>query len=324
MNEVLNQDEIDALLKGVNDGAVVTDGAAAAPAADVQPFDLAAQGAAGLAGLSGLEMVNERVTRQLTTDLGNMLRREVKVGPATLQRVRYGDYVQALPAPASLNLVRLSPLRGTALCLLDPQLVYALVDTFFGGSGRQTEGAAREFTRTETRVVQMVLAKFHAALKSAWAPLQPIEIEPLRTEINPHHAGIAAAVEQVLVTSWRIDIGGAGGALQLTLPYAALEPLREKLSGGGREAPAPDPRWTHSLRDEIEDAEVELVPVVGRASLTVGKLVDLQPGDVIPCDFDGQVTVYAEGVPLLRGSYGVSRGQQAIKVASRLSTRRAH
>lgn len=323
MNEILNQEEIDALMKGVNEGAVPLAGDVDLPVAgDVQPFDLARQGA-GLTGLPALEMVNERLVRQLTADLGHMLRREVNVGAATLQRLRHADYAQSLPAPASLNLVRLNPLRGTALLVLDAPLVHALVDTFFGGNGRTAAASTREFTRTELRVVQMVLAKFHAALKSAWASLLPLEVEVLRSESNPAFAGIAAAAEQVLAMSYRIDVDGAGGVLQLALPYAALEPLRERLHGSGNEPPAPDPRWLQNLREEIEDAEVELVPVVGRASLTVGKLVDLQPGDVIPCDFDGQVTVYAEGVPLLRGTYGASRGLQAVKIATRLSTRRA-
>jgi flagellar motor switch protein FliM len=107
------------------------------------------------------------------------------------------------------------------------------------------------------------------------------------------------------------------------MPYAMVEPIRELLDSGVQsDRMEHDENWNRTLRAEIEDAEIELVPVLGHANLTIGRLVDLKPGDVIPCDFDGDITLYAEGVPVLRGGYGVSRGLQAVKVSQRIMRRK--
>ena len=150
-------------------------------------------------------------------------------------------------------------------------------------------------------------------------------IEYLNSEINPHFANIVSPSEIVVVTSFKIELEGGGGELHVTMPYSMIEPIRDQLDSGVQsDRMDRDERWPRSLREEIEEAEVELAPVLGRTSLSLGRLVDLKPGDVIPCDFDGNVTLYAEGVPVLRGSYGVSRGQQAVKVtAARLAAQTA-
>jgi flagellar motor switch protein FliM len=107
------------------------------------------------------------------------------------------------------------------------------------------------------------------------------------------------------------------------MPYAMIEPIRDLLDSGIQsDRMEHDENWNRMLREEIEEAEVELVPVLGHSTLSVGRLVDLKPGDVIACDFDGEVTLFAEGVPVLRGGLGVSRGQQAVKVSQRIMRRK--
>ena len=150
-----------------------------------------------------------------------------------------------------------------------------------------------------------------------------LNVEYLNSEINPHFANIVSPSEIVVVTSFKIELEGGGGELHLTMPYSMIEPMRDVLDSGMQSDRAErDESWTHTLREEIEEAEVELVPILGRTTLSLGRLVDLKPGDVISCDFDGQVTLYAEGVPVLRGSYGASRGQQAVKVSQRVTRRK--
>jgi flagellar motor switch protein FliM len=219
-----------------------------------------------------------------------------------------------------LNLVRFNPLRGTALMVLDATLVFSVVDSFFGGSGRHAKIEGREFTLTEGRVIQMMLKQAFVDLKEAWSIIAGINIDYLSSEINPHFATIVSPSELVVVSSFKIELEGGGGELHVTMPYAMLEPLRDVLdSGMHSDRMDRDEGWTQTLREEIEEAEIEIVPLLGRASLTVGGLVDLKPGDIIPCDFDGNITLVAEGVPVARGSYGASRGQQAVKVTRRVS-----
>jgi flagellar motor switch protein FliM len=201
--------------------------------------------------------------------------------------------------------------------------VFAIVDNFFGGNGRYAKIEGREFTLTEGRIVQMVLREAFADLTEAWSVCTPITIEYLNSEINPHFANIVSPSEIVVVTAFRIELEGGGGELHVTLPYAMIEPIRDLLDSGVQsDRMERDESWNRTLRAEIEEAEVELTPVLGHTTLTLGRLVDLKPGDIIPCDFDGEVTLLAEGVPVLRGGFGVSRGQQAVKVSQRIGRRK--
>jgi flagellar motor switch protein FliM len=317
--EVLNQDEIDALLRGVDDGAVPTAPAPESPG-EVRPFDIATQVRLVRGRMPTLEMINDRFARQYRIGLFNMIRRTPEISVAPVKVQKFSEYTQNLQLPSSLNLIRINPLRGTALLVLDATLVFAIVDNFFGGSGRYAKIEGREFTMTEGRIIQMVMRQAFADLTEAWSIVTSVNLEYLNSEINPHFANIVSPSEIVVVTAFKIELEGGGGELHVTMPYAMIEPIRDQLDSGVQsDRMDRDDSWTQSLREEIEEAEVDVVPVLGKSLLSVGRLVDLKPGDVIPCDFDGNVTLYAEGVPVLRGSYGASRGQQAVKVTQRIS-----
>jgi len=317
--EILNQEEIDALLRGVDDGAVPTAPPPETPG-EVRVFDIATQVRLVRGRMPTLEMINDRFARQFRIGLYNMLHRTAEISVAPVRVEKFSEYTQNLHVPSSLNLIRLNPLRGTALLVLDATLVFAMVDNFFGGSGRYAKIEGREFTMTEGRIIQMVLRQAFADLTEAWNIVTNINLEYLNSEINPHFANIVSPSEVVVVTSFKVELEGGGGELHVTMPYAMIEPIRDQLDSGVQsDRMERNDSWTHALREEIEEAEIEIVPVLGKSSLSVGRLVDLKPGDIIPCDFDGHVTLYAEGVPVLRGSYGASRGQQAVKVTQRIS-----
>jgi len=317
--EILNQDVIDALLRGVDDGAVPTAPLPDTPG-EVRVFDIATQVRLVRGRMPTLEMINDRFARQFRIGLFNMLHRTAEISVAPVRVQKFSEYTQNLHVPSSLNLIRLNPLRGTALLVLDATLVFAMVDNFFGGSGRYAKIEGREFTMTEGRIIQMVLRQAFADLTEAWNIVTNINLEYLNSEINPHFANIVSPSEVVVVTSFKVELEGGGGELHVTMPYAMIEPIRDQLDSGVQsDRMERNDSWTHALREEIEEAEIEIVPVLGKSSLSVGRLVDLKPGDIIPCDFDGHVTLYAEGVPVLRGSYGASRGQQAVKVTQRIS-----
>jgi flagellar motor switch protein FliM len=320
--EVLDQEEIDALLKGVNSSEVQVEAGASVPG-EVRPYDLATQMRSVRGRLPALELINDLFARSLRSGLYNMIRRNAEISVVPMQVFKYGDYQQTLRAPASLNLVKLPPLRGTALFVLDARLVFALVDNFFGGTGRLAKLEGRDFTGTETRIVQMVLRQAYASLQEAWAPVRPLQVESLNSETNPQFANIVSATEAVLVTAYKIELDGGGGELHVVMPNSMLEPIKE-LQGGGMqgERGGASESWTQALREELREVSVEVVPFLGQSVLTVGQLLNLKPGDVIPCDFDGHATLLADGLPLLRGTYGASRGQQAIKVQGQVQRRK--
>jgi flagellar motor switch protein FliM len=324
--EILNQDEIDALLQGVDNGAVATVPPVPSeePSGEMRPYDLATQTRIVRGRMPTLEMINDRFARQFRIGLFNMLRRTPEMSVAPLRVQKFSEYTQSLQIPSSLNLIKLEPLRGTALMVLDAKLVFAIVDNFFGGNGRFARLEGREFTLTEGRIIQMVMRQAFGDLQEAWSICADLKIEYLSSEINPHFASIVSPLEIVLVSSFKIELDGGGGELHVTLPYSMIEPIRDLLDStmhGDRLER--DEKWVTTLREETEEAEVELVPQLGHATVSLGRLLDLKPGDVIPCDFDGQLTVYAEGVPVVRGNYGASRGQQAVKVTQRVMRQKA-
>ena len=317
-NDVLSQDEIDALLHGVDSGAVPTE--SQAEPGEARNYDFANQVRIVRGRMPTLEMVNERFARLFRTSLFNLLRRGPEVAVAPIKMLKFSEYVHSLHVPTSLNLVKILPLRGTGLVVLDPKLVFAVVDNFFGGNGRFAKIEGREFTATETRVIHMLLKSIFSDVREAWSHVARLEIEYLNSEINPHFANIVSPTEIVVVTSFHIELDGGGGDLHITMPYAMIEPMRELLDAGvASDRVEQDERWMHALKEEIEDAEVELSTVLGRSKVTMQQLIDLKPGDVIPCDFNGRATILAEDVPIFRGTFGVSHGQQAVQVEERVA-----
>ncbi len=320
MNEqqkILNQDEIDALIHGMDQGAVNTDPVPLA--GEVRQYDFQNQMRIVRGRMPTLEMINERFARLFRTNLYSLLRRQPEVAVNPVEMKKFSEYVHTLHVPTSLNLVRIHPLRGTALILLEPKLVFAIVDNFFGGNGRHAKIEGRDFTATESRIIHMVLKTAFADMQEAWSHVAQIEVEYIQSELNPAFANIVSPSEVVVVTSFHVELDGGGGDVHVTMPYSMLEPLREQLdSGMTSDRIEHDERWAQSLKEEIDDAEIEISTVLGRSQLTLAALLNLKPGDVVPCDFIGKVTVLAERVPVFRGTFGLSRGQQAIKVEERV------
>jgi flagellar motor switch protein FliM len=316
--EVLNQEEVNALLNAVDAGDVNTD-APAIPAGEVRPYDFLSDQGAMRTRMPAFELINERLARSLRVSLYNLIRRPLEIAVMPMRTLKFADYAQSLALPSNLNLLRVNPLRGTGLLALDPKLVFCVVDNFFGGTGRQQTNEGREFAPTEMRVIQMLLKQAFSDIREAWAPVASIDIEHVKSEVNPSFAQIAAPAEPVVVCGFQLALDGGGGDMHIVLPLAMLEPLKDVL-----EATVPgsvavhDDRWMASIKEDIQDAEIELTTHLGQASVRVSQLVSMKPGDVIPCDFSGKATVLAEGVPLFRGSFGVSRGQQCVRYEQRV------
>jgi len=315
--KILSQDEIDALIHGVDAGVVNTEPPVAP--GEARGYDFRNQMRIVRGRMPTLEMINERFARLFRVSLYNLLRRSPEIGVSPVELKKFAEYVHTLHVPSSLNVVRINPLRGTALFVLDPKLVFTMVDNFFGGSGRHIKIEGRDFTATEQRIIHMLLRSAFADLREAWSHVAAIEVEYQQSEINPHFANIVSPSEVVVVTSFHIELDGGGGDLHVTMPYSMIEPLRDVLDAGMQSDRVDhDERWLHALRDEIDDAEIELTSVLGRATLSVGEMLNLKPGDVIPCDFTGKATLLAETVPVFRGGFGLSRGLQAVKIEDRM------
>ncbi len=317
--DILSQDEIDALLHGIDEGDVGDAEDAALPG-EVQQFDFETQERIVRGRMPTLEMINERFARLFRIGLFNMLRRTPEVSVLGVDMIKFGEYVHTLYVPTSLNIVRIHPLRGNSLCIIDPKLVFVLVDNFFGGDGRYyTKIEGREFTVTELRVVRMVLKQAFADLREAWSPVLPVEFEYSNSEVNPQFANIVSPSEVVVVCRFHVELDGGGGEFHVTIPYTNIEPIREQLNAGVQsDRNEVDERWTRSLREEMKSAEVELSSTLAQVQISLRDLRKLKAGDIIPCDVPELVVVEVEGVPVFRARYGESGGQAAIKIVEQL------
>jgi flagellar motor switch protein FliM len=320
--EILDPEEIDALLKGVDAGAVPL-GDGIVPSGEARRFDPSNTQSLVSGRMPALAAINDRLARQLKASLHGLIRCAVDVSVRPVKVLKFQEYSQSLAVPTSLNVVRLPPLRGQALLVLDASFVFGAVDRFFGGSGRHASVTERDFTRTESRIIQMVVKQLGSDIREAWSPAVKFEVEHQGSEFNPQFLNVIGPSEMVVVSKFEVHLDGGSGEFHLALPYSMIEPLRDALEAGLQGEPVTrDASWAATLHEEVEEAEIELVPLLGHSQITVGRLLNLKPGDLIPCDFSGSVTLLAEGIPILRGSFGASRGQQSIKVEQHLARNR--
>lgn len=313
MQDLLSQDEIDALLHGIDDGAVEEE--SAVDPDGVRPYDITSQDRIVRGRMPTLEMINERFARYTRISMFNFLRRSADVASGGIQILKFGEYIHTLYVPTSLNLVKVRPLRGTALFILDAKLVFKLVDNFFGGDGRHAKIEGREFTPTEIRVVQMVLSQVFSDMKEAWGAVMGVDFEYVSSEVNPAMANIVSPSEVVVVSTFHVELDGGGGDLHVTLPYSMIEPVREILDAGVQsDVDEIDERWVQSLQRDIMDAKITITARVAQREISLKHLVDIKPGDIIPIEMPESTIMSANGVPIFETQLGQSRDQLALKI----------
>jgi flagellar motor switch protein FliM len=317
MSDLLSQDEIDALLHGVDAGVIETEEPPPEPGV-ARTYDFASQDRIVRGRLPTLEMINERFIRTWRIGLFNLLRRSTDLSVRGIETIKFGEYLHSLYVPTNLNLIRLKPLRGVGLIVFEPKLVYTVVDNFFGGDGRypaKIEG--REFTQTEMRVIQLLLKQTFADLVDAWAPVLDVEFEYINSEVNPHFANIVSPREYVVVSRFHVELDGGGGELHITLPYSMLEPIRELLDAGIQsDRVHDDDSFRDSVKDLLNDANVTLSSVLSEKRISLRDLIALKVGDILPIDLPKSVPICVEQVPVFTGEFGISNGNNAVKITA--------
>ncbi|MEO5341867.1 MAG: flagellar motor switch protein FliM [Gammaproteobacteria bacterium SHHR-1] len=315
-SDLLSQDEIDALLHGVDGGDVETETDEGLPDGDASVYDFASQDRIVRGRMPTLEMINERFGRYYRTSLFNMLRRTADISVSAVQMVKFSEFVHSLFVPTSLNIVRISPLRGKALVIFDPKLVFSVVDCYFGGSGRfHTKIEGRDFTPTENRVIQILLKHVFIDMQASWAPVLHVDFSFENMEVNPQFANIVNPSEVVVVSSFHVDLESGSGDFHVCLPYSMLEPIRELLDAGVHsERGEADARWTKAIREELMRVRLELHSVLTETQLTLRQVAKLKPGDIIPVEIPETLDVLSQDIPVFNGRLGVSDEHYAIQV----------
>lgn len=318
--DFLSQDEVDALLKGAT--GEQDDAPEEEDTAGIRDYNIATQERIVRGRMPTYEIINERFARLLRVGLFNFIRRTVDISVGPVKVIKFSEFVRNLVVPTNLNMVHMKPLRGTALLIFDPNLIFLIIDNLFGGDGRfHTRVEGRDFTTTEQRMIQRLLDVVFADYEKAWHSVYPIKFEYIRSEMNPQFASIATPNEVVVTITFDIDMGNKGGDLHVCIPYAMIEPIRDllysSLQGDHMEV---DKRWVRLLSKQIQTAEVELIANLGHTKVTFEQILSMQVGDVIPIDIPELINAEVDNIPVLECRYGITNGRYALRVNTLLSS----
>jgi flagellar motor switch protein FliM len=313
--QILTQNEVDALLQGITGESQALE-QEEAQTEGPRPYDLANQERIVRGRMPTMEVVNERFARNIRVGLFNLIRKSPEVSIGGIKVQKYSAFLREIVVPTNFNIVTVKPLRGSALVVCDPNLVFAVIDALFGGAGKyHTRIEGREFSPTEQRVIQRLLQTIIAEYRKAWTGVYPLELEYQRSEMQPQFANIASPSEMVVSTSFMLEIGDTSGSVNLCFPYSTLEPIRDVLySASQGDTGEPDRRWVQLLKTEIQSAKVELVATLATAPATVEQLLSFKPGDFIELDLDPVIKAKVDGVPVFDCHYGTSNKHYAIKI----------
>jgi len=322
MGDILTQDEVDSLLSGLSSGKVEVETDVPKDAGGVALYDFMSQERVIRGRMPTFEVINERFAREMRSSLSSILHTTVDISSENLDTIKFSDFGRSLPVPTSLHVFRMEPLRGHALLVLESQLVFNLIDTFFGGKGMgKAKIEGREFTPIEEKMIKKVVESCLTDLEAAWAPVEPVKTHLVRSEVNPQFATIVLPTDLVIVAKFEIELEQAAGMLILCMPYAMIEPLRNKLTAGFQaETEDIDLTWVKRMKEIILESTVDLQVMLGSTEITGEKLLSLKPGDIIQLDQDAAdpITAKIEGFEKITGYAGVQRGFQAFRVDEKL------
>ena len=313
--QILSQDEVDALLQGITGESQKLE-PEQAPEGAVREYDLASQERIVRGRMPTMEIVNERFARNIRLGLFNFIRKSPEVALSGIKVQKYSAFLREIVVPTNFNIVAVKPLRGSGLIVCDPALVFAVIDSLFGGAGKfHTRIEGRDFSPTEQRIIGRLVDVVIAEYARAWQGVFPLALEYQRSEMQPQFANIATPSEIVVASSFTLEIGETTGTLHFCIPYSTLEPIRDVLYTSVQgDSTEPDRRWVNLLEQQIQAAEVELVAELATAPATVEQLLALKPGDFIELDLEPAIQAKVDGVPVLECHYGTSRGKYAVKV----------
>jgi len=326
MSEILSQDEVDSLLDGLDSGEVETEKNVAVPEPvdGIVAYDFTSQDKVVRARMPTFDVINERLSREVRATLSSLLQTNVDVSANPFDTLKFSEFVRSLPVPTSLHVFRMDPLRGHGLVVFESQLVYNLIDTFFGGAAlgkARVEG--REFTRIEEVMIKKAVVAVLKNIEASWAPIEPVKASLIRSEMNPQFTAIVLPTDLVIVTRFEIELEQAAGNLVVCYPYSMIEPMRNKLSSGVQaEIEEIDTNWLRMIKEVILKSTVELRIELGKTEVTGEKVLYMQKGDVIQLDnaASDPLSCYVDGLEKLTGYIGVQRGFQAFKIEEKITT----
>ena len=323
MEQILSQDEVDALLKGISGGEIEEpEEPIDAEALGYQAYDFTRQERIVQVKMPAMEAISDAFMRAVRTSLSTTLRRIIDLTSAPIELERFGAFVRTLPVPSSLQIFRMAPFRGHALIVLEPKLVFTLVENFLGGTGtRNIRIEGRDFTAIEQRLIRRVVNLLLNDLEKAWYSLQPLKVQYIRSEINPQFAKICQPEDVVIICRYDVDMDRAVGSITVCIPMSNLESVKGKLlTTLQREQSDEDISIKRVLTENIKNIPVDFVVELGRATISAGDVMELVVGDIIQLErrTDDLLPAFVAGERKYMGTPGVHRGNNALLIKKKV------
>lgn len=320
VEKILSQEEIDALLRGMENGDVNT-APERADRAGIRQYDFTNQDRIIRGRMPTLEIINDHFCRLFRNSLSSALRKTIDVSSRGIEMKKFGEFIKTLPVPSSLHVFRMDPLRGYAILALEAKLVFTLLDVFFGGSGKtayRVEG--RDFTAIESRLIHKVATMIFSDMEKAWNVVHPITFQHVRSEINPQFVSIVPPSDLVINITFGVELEQFTGLITACIPYAIIEPIKSRLySGFQSDQLEADHTWISRFLDRLQAAEVEVKVELGRTKVMVQDLLRWKEGDIFSLnqEVSDPLIVQIQGVSKFTGKPGVCRGNKAILIEGR-------
>ena len=339
MNQILSQSEVDALLAAVTEGDVpaANNGGGGGGSSNnnvrsinggnteknVISYDLTSQDRIIRGRLPQLEVIYEKFMRSFRVSLSASLRKIASITLTSTEFLKFGEFINTLPIPTCMSVLRFNNLRGSALFVIEAKLAYALVDSFFGGADRPyAKLDGKEFTPIELQIVKKVVELAINDLEISWSTIEKIGCSFQRTEINPQFVGIVPPTDVVIASTFDVELEQASGTISIVIPYSTIEPIKQKLSTGFQvESDQTDKKlWTSIIKEQLLDTDVDIKVNLGETEIKLKDLMNLKIGDVISLtqDSSGELDVQVENVKKFKGYYGVHHGTVAMQITRQI------
>ena len=312
--QILSQDEVDALLQGITGESQKLETEEIKHEA-IRDYNVGGQERIVRGRMPTMEIVGERFARNIRLGMFNFIRKSPEVSIGGTKVIKYSAFLREIVVPTNFNIVQIKPLRGSGLIVCDPSLVFAVIDALYGGNGKyHTRIEGRDFSPTEMRVIQRLVDCIITEYRKAWQGIYPLELEYQRSEMQPQFCNVATPTEVVVASSFTLEVGETSGTVHICLPYSTLEPIRDVLYSAMQGEGEPDRRWINLLRSQLQSADLPVVAELATARATVEQLLSFKPGDFIELDLQPMIQAKVDGVPVFDCSYGTSNGRNAIKI----------
>ena len=314
----LTEEELLAIADSMNDSASdVINGSGNSLAIS---HDLAREDSALGFNQSAVDLVNERFARQVRMGLIEVLRTTPKITISKVENKTFRESTEKLVAPLAISTVRMNPLRGVSLIIIDPKIIFSTLDSFFGGFGKAIEDvtATRIFTPTEDTIINLLMNIILGSLKEAWAPILHVDFQRISTEVNPAFAQIADDTDSMLVSHFDFILGdNEEGFIQIIQPFSLLKPIRDLLRS--RIVTTDDEneqtmKWTQDLRDACEDISLEMSVEIAEFKLTFGELESLEVNQILPVELFEQAGIRIQDSSAFLGVVGELDGKAAVEL----------